>query len=237
MGEALFLPIERLQNMPKEGVFIIYGPPGSGKGTQARKLAEHFNLEHFDTGRAIEKKVHDPSLQNDPIIQKERRNFDSGLLCTPDWAARIVIEETKKLHQSGRGVVFSGSPRTFNESKVLIPFLENLYGRGNICVFRLIIKPETSIFRNSHRRICEKCGHTLVYSKENRKLKKCPKCGGKLVTRVLDKPETIKIRLKEYEERTAPIYSFLKERGIKIMEIDGEPSVDEVHKNILENLK
>jgi adenylate kinase len=221
--------------MPK--VIIIYGPPGSGKGTQARKVAEYFNLEHFDTGRLIEKKVHDPALQDDPIIQRERKNFETGKLCTPEWAAQLVKEEVKKVYQMNKGLVFSGSPRTLPEAKELIPVLEELYKKENIYVLKIEVKPETSIFRNSNRRVCKKCGHPLIYSPENEKLEKCPKCGGELVKRVLDKPEVIKVRLKEFEERTEPIYKLLEERNIRIIEIDGEPSVEEVYQNILKVLE
>ena len=181
----------------KQLVIIIYGPPGSGKGTQARRLADYFNLEHLDTGRVIEKKIYQPELLNDPIIRRERNNFEKGFLCTPKWVAEIVKEKVKQIQGAGRGIVLSGSPRTLPEVKELLVFLEELYGRENIYIFRLMIKPETSIFRNSHRRLCQQCGQMFAYTPENEKLKKCPQCGGQLVRRILDKPATIKIRLRE----------------------------------------
>lgn len=221
--------------MPK--VVIIYGPPGSGKGTQANKIAEKLGLVHFNTGHVIEKKVFDPKLQDDPIIQRERDLFEKGILCTPKWVAEIVNEATEELHKKGKGIVFSGSPRTLPEVKELIVILENLYGKENIYVIKINVKPETSIFRNTRRRVCKKCSHSLVYSSENEKLEKCPKCGGKLVKRVLDKPKTIKVRLNQFNERTEPIYKFLTDRGYKIIDIDGEPSVEKVSEDILEKLK
>lgn len=218
-------------------VVIIYGPPGSGKGTQARKAAEYFNLEHFDTGQVIEKIVHNPDLQDDPIIQREKKNFETGKLCTPEWITEIIKEEIKRIYDSGKGLAFSGSPRTLYEAKEVIPLLEELYSKENIYVLKIEVKPETSIFRNSHRRVCKKCGFSLVYSPENEKLEKCPKCSGQLVKRVLDKPEVINVRLKEFEQRTEPIYKLLEEKGIRIIDIDGEPSVEEVSKNILKALE
>jgi len=223
----------------KQLVVIIYGPPGSGKGTQARRIAEDFALEHFDTGQLIEKWVHRPDLQDDPIIQREKENFEKGILCTPEWVAEIVKEEIRQSHQKGKGIVFSGAFRTLPEAKEVFPSLEDFYGKGNIYVLRMMVNPETSVFRNSHRRVCEKCGQPIVYSPENEKLTECPKCGGKLVRRVLDKPEVIKVRLKEYQKRTEPIYQFWKERGIKVIDIEADKkmSVEDVHRDILKAFK
>jgi adenylate kinase len=117
-------------------IFIIYGPPGSGKGTQARILARQLGIEHFDTGRIIEKLVHDPNKQDDLIIQRERKNFDTGLLCTPKWVLGIVSEKIKK-SKKRKGLIFSGSPRTLEEAKIIIPLLEEMYGKDNICVIQI----------------------------------------------------------------------------------------------------
>ncbi|MFH0906732.1 MAG: nucleoside monophosphate kinase [bacterium] len=222
--------------MNKQSVISVYGPPGSGKGTQAHKLADNFGFEHIDTGRVIEKKVHNPDLYDDPIIQREKKNFDDGILCTPEWVFEIVMNEIKEIHKLGKGILFSGSPRTLPEVEKMAPYLEDLYGKENIYILRLNINPETSIFRNSHRRICEKCGQSIFYSPENEKLEQCPKCNGRLVIRTLDKPETIKVRLEEYEQRTKPVHEFLKKRGIKVIDIDGEPPIEQVYQNILKVL-
>ena len=223
--------------MKDSRVFIIYGPPGSGKGTQAKKLAQKFNLEHFDTGRVIEKIVHDPQKQDDSIIQRERKNFETGILCTPEWVAEIILEVIKDLHKQNKGIIFSGSPRTLPEAKEIISLIEELYGKENIYVIEINVKPETSIFRNSHRRVCKKCGFPLIYTPKNEKLKECPKCGGDIVTRILDKPEVIKIRINQYKTRTEPINNFLEKRGIKVREVDGEPLPEDVFKDILRVIK
>lgn len=221
--------------MPK--IIIIYGPPGSGKGTQANKLAEKLGLVHFDTGYTIEKKVHSVELRDDPIIQRERQLFDNGILCTPEWVAEMIKEAVGKIENEGKGVVFSGSPRTLPETEEFIPFVESLYGKENIYVLKISVKAETSVFRNSYRRVCADCGLSLAYTPENEKLDKCLKCGGKLVKRILDKPEIIKVRLKEFAERTEPIYKYLVGQNYKIINIDGEPSVEEIHQEILSKIK
>lgn len=220
-----------------KAVIIIYGPPGSGKGTQARRIAKQFDLESFDTGQIIEDIIYDPANQDDPIIRREKKNFETGLLCTPEWVTELVKGGIEKYHKQGKGLVFSGSPRTLYEVKVVMPILEKLYGRENLFVVRLLIKPETSIFRNSNRRVCEKCGQPIIFTPENENLEKCPVCGDKLVTRTLDNEKDIKVRLQEYEERTKPIFKFLEDEGYKLIDADGEPPVEEVTKSILEKLE
>jgi adenylate kinase len=223
---------------------VIYGSPGSGKGTQAEKIAQAFDLIHFDTGKIIEKTVHDPKNAHDPIVQEERRLFDTGFLTTPPWTLNLVLENIKKIHSEGRGIVFSGSPRTEYEAEGdkkegipgVIETLEKYYGRENIFFLRLNVSRQTAIYRNIHRRICEKCRFILQYSPENEKLDKCPQCGGKLVRRSLDTADVMKVRLEEYGHRTKPIFDFVEARGYKIIDIDGEPEPDAVARDINEKL-
>ncbi len=217
-------------------VSIFFGPPGAGKGTQARRIAEKFNLVNFDTGKVIEGAVHNPKFQNDPIIQRERRNFDRGYLCTPEWVTEIVQKEIKKIRQNGQGLVFSGSPRTLYEAERIMPLLEQLYGREDIFIFKINLSQESAVFRNLHRRVCEKCGYQIPYSEETKNWQFCPLCGGKLVVRTLDNQESIKIRWQEYRERTQPVFNYLIQNKFKINEINGEPSPDIVFEEVLKCL-
>ncbi|MDO8584601.1 MAG: nucleoside monophosphate kinase [bacterium] len=221
---------------------IVYGSPGAGKGTQANLLAAKLGLIHFDTGKFMEMTVHDPANANDLVIQEQRDNFDSGRLCDPMWAYSIVAAQTKRIHSSGLGIVFSGSPRTELEAftaeggkRGLVDLLEDLYGRGNVHVIYLKIKPETTVYRNSNRMLCSVCGTPVMYLPDAQP-KICPLCGGSFRKRTLDTPEIIKVRLQEFEQRTAPILAKLRERGYEIVEIDGEPMPYLVFATILEKL-
>ena len=222
---------------------IIYGPPGSGKGTQAKLLADKFGLIHFDTGKYIEQVVHDLKNKKNKAIQKQRELFDSGILCNPSWVLKIVSEKTRQLAKIGFGIVFSGSPRTLYEAlgnknqSGLIDVLEKNYGRENVFVFNVDISDKNSIKRNGNRLMCSVCGIQLLATfKDVGRLKMCPFCGGKLYRRILDKPEIIKVRLKEYRERTLPIQKELKKRGYKIININGEPLPEKVFQAIFKKL-
>jgi adenylate kinase len=220
-------------NPTMKKVVILYGPPGSGKGTQANLLAAKLDVIHFDTGRVLEAVVHDPSNQKDPAVRRERKLFDSGILMTPSWVLSVVKKEAKRIHGADYGIVFSGSPRTMFEAKGLLPLLEKLYGKKNIFVFVLEANAETSIKRNSSRLICKFCGYGLLSSYyPSAKPEHCPVCGGPFYRRTLDNPETIKVRLKEYAERTEPVLGFMKKEKVRITKLDATPAPYKVFERI-----
>lgn len=206
---------------------IIYGPPGSGKSTQARLVADAFGLIFFDTGKYIEAALYDPKNARNPIFTRERKNFEAGLLCTPSWVLKIVTAQMQRIVSAGYGVVLSASPRTIYEafgdknSHGLFALFERGYGKKGIFIFELRIVPSSSLKRNSLRKICSVCGTPLL-GEPSKKLKQCPFCGGKLYTRTLDRPKVIKARLLEFKKRTMPIFKRLKAQGFKIHKIDGE---------------
>lgn len=214
--------------MPKLAV-LFFGPPGSGKGTQADLLAKKMGLIHIDTGKYIEQVVHDPRNQKDPIIRRERKNFDAGILTTPSWILKIIKEKAKEVAHADFGVVFSGSPRTLYEAEGLIPLLEKLYGKKSVLPFLLRVKPGTSVHRNSKRKVCSFCATPVMAICS---VPICPLCGARLKTRTVDDPKVIPIRLKEYEERTKPIFDYLKKRKYVIHSIHAEPLPYRVFQNV-----
>jgi len=230
------------KKIPK--VVILMGPPGSGKGTQAELLAERLNLFHLETSKILEEKFREKT-KGDILIEgkkysfsKEKKLWEAGKLCSPPFVTYLVIEKIKELKKARKNLVLSGSPRTLYEAERVIPVLEKLYGKKNIVCFFLEISPEETIFRNSHRRICELMRHPILYLKENEKLKRCPLDGSRLIKRgKLDKPDTIRVRLKEYKERTYPVIEYLKKRKIKIEKINGSPPPAIVFEEILKKLK
>ena len=228
--------------MAKKAI-IIYGPPGAGKGTQANLLAWTKGLIHFDTGKFLEQLVHDPDNQHNPEVAKARKQLDSGELVTPSFVLSITSEETKRIGASGFSIVFSGSPRTLFEAfgdeknKGLIQVLEESYGKENIYPVHLIIDPHKAIQRNKNRKVCSICATAILYNEKSHQHTTCPLCGGALRTRTVDNPAVFETRIKEYEERTAPILVELKKRGYKIYEVDANPLPFEVFDALKAQLK
>jgi len=226
-------------------VIILFGPPGAGKGTQAELLAEKFNLYYLETSKVGERRINLAQKGDYLIIDGKKYYFEDekklwleGKLWSPEFITALIYEEIENLAKQDKNLLLAGSPRTVYEAKKLLPLIKKLYGKENIEVFLIEISPEETIFRNSHRRICELMRHPILYSKETENLKNCPLDGSKLMRREgLDDPETIKIRLDEYKNRTVPIFEVFKREGIEIKKINGEQSVAAVFQDILKALK
>ncbi len=221
---------------------ILFGPPGSGKGTQAQLLADKLNLFHFDTGKYIRDILYNPKLKNNAAIKRERRLNESGQLNTSSWVFGIVSKKIKEIDKINKGIILSGSPRTIAEafgrnsdSNGLMDILEKDYGKKNIFIFILKITAEESIKRNSHRLICSICKTPVLNMPRfrNIKISTCLFCGGKMNHRFDDKKEVISERLKEYENQSQPIIREIKRRNFRIITINGLPLPYKIHRLIM----
>ncbi len=217
---------------------VIYGLPGSGKGTQANLAANMFGLVNFDTGRHLESLWYDPKRQKEVLIKKERKLFEEGKLNTPSFVLNEVSKAVRTTAGMNLGIVFSGSPRTMHEAERLLPLLEKLYGRKKVFFFFLNVNPKDSVLRNTKRRLCTIC-HAGLLAKyyPSTKAKYCPVCAGPLYRRTLDRADIILKRIEEYKERTAPILTFLKKRGSKIKTINGKPEPYKVFRHLEQHIK
>ena len=232
-------------NENNKKIIILLGPPGSGKGTQATLLAEKLDLYYFETSNIIETAIR--SHQADEYVEidgqkytfgREKELWEKGILCSPPFVVHLVERKINELFESGKGIIFAGSPRTMHEGEKIIPQIETLYGKKNIIVILLELSPEQTVFRNSNRKICELMRHPILYTEETKNLEHCPLDGSKLLRRAgLDDAETIKVRIREYEERTFPLVEFFGKVGLKVEKVNGEQSVEGVYKDILKVLE
>lgn len=232
-------------------VIILFGPPGAGKGTQSELLAEKLGLYLFETSKILEREfkkaesLHEDSSER--FVEFEGEKFDilneykiwkQGVLCSPPFVTYLVQKEIKRLFEDGDNLVLSGSPRTLYEAEKIMPFIAELYGKENIKICLIEISAEVTVFRNTHRKICELMRHSILFNKETEKLKLCPLDGSKLVKRKdLDDAKTIKTRLEQYKERTLPLFEYFKNNGFDVKKNDGEKSVAEVHQDILDAIQ
>lgn len=226
--------------MAKPMVIALLGAPGSGKGTQGILLSEKLEAYYFETSHLIERKVTnagpDDFVEIDGqkyYLQKERELWENGILCSPPFVSNLIKKKIKELAAEQKSIILSGSPRTLHEAENLLPLVEESYGKENIKVIEISVSSEASIFRNSHRRICELSRHPILWNEETKDLQNCPLDGSKLMKRKgLDDPETIKTRLVEYKERTLPLLDFFTEEEIEVNKINGEQSPEKVFQDI-----
>ncbi len=228
----------------KKQIIILLGPPGAGKGTQAELLSDKLSLYYFETSKILEQEFKEPDKNSIEIegkkydVLKEKKLWEDGILCSPPFVSYLVMERVKKLAEEGESLVLAGSPRTLYEGERVTPLLKELYGQENIKVFLIDISAKETIFRNTNRRICELIRHPVLYNKETENLKICPLDGSKLIKRKgLDDPEVIKVRLKEYKERTLPLIELFGKQGVEVNKINGEQSVSDVHSDILKAIR
>jgi adenylate kinase len=232
-------------------VIILFGPPGAGKGTQSELLSDKMGLYLFETSKILEREFEKAEKlseeSSERFIEFDNQKFDilhekkiwkEGVLCDPPFVTYLVIQEIQKLFDEGKNLILAGSPRTLYEGEKIMPFIENLYGKENIKTVLIEISPEVTTWRNTHRRICELVRHSILFTKETELLTECPLDGSRLMKREgLDDPDSIKVRLQQYRDRTFPIFEFFKARNIEIKKINGEQDVSSVYEEILKAIQ
>lgn len=221
-----------MKNSNNKIAVMIFGKPGSGKGTQADFFVDKLGLNHFDTGKEIEKTVHNPVLAEDAVIQRERDLFDRGLFNSDDWVISLIGQSIKKISSEDKGIIFSGSPRRPHEGLSVIASLKDAYGKENIYAFVLAVTDDTAIHRNTHRRICKNCLRSVIWKPETISLKECQNCSGPIFKRPLDTEEIMIRRLRGYTTETLPTIDIVKNSGVNFFEIDGERSPEEIFKEL-----
>lgn len=203
---------------------VFMGPPGSGKGTQAKKIAKKLNYYYFGTGDLMREEA-DNETELGRIFEQTWRK---GELVEDHLVIEFVNNKLKEINQ--QNIVFDGFPRSAEQ----VQFFKENFNLNEALAINLEVPVDDLIKRLSTRLVCEKCDHIYKESKVQDK-EVCPACGGHLVERDDDKPEILHERIAVYKEETKPLIDFFKENG-HILNIDGTPSVEEVEKNIWEKI-
>jgi adenylate kinase len=203
---------------------IFLGAPGSGKGTQAKRLAQKFNLDHISTGDILRKAIKDQTQ----LGLEARAYIDAGELVPDNIILGMIREE---LTNQSRGFIFDGFPRTTAQAEGLEKILREV--RMTIDrVINLAVDDAVIVDRLVSRQLCRNCGQEYnLKTKPPKKENVCDLCGGELYRRPDDTADVIKNRLMVYHKKTRPIEDFYRSRGL-LTEIDGNRNFDEVFGSI-----
>lgn len=205
---------------------VFLGPPGSGKGTQAKKLVEKYSLAHIATGDILRRAVKDET----ELGSSAKKFVDAGELVPDEIILGIIKEELTGI---GEGFIFDGFPRTLAQAEGLDGILSEL-GVNIDHVISLKVADETIIDRLVSRRLCKNCGFEFNLKTRPPKIKGvCDRCGGGLFQRTDDTVEVINNRLLVYRQKTEPIENYYRKRGI-LVEVDGDKDFNDVFGSITE---
>ncbi len=208
---------------------VLLGAPGSGKGTQAQKLVERYQIPQISTGDLLRAAVKSGS----ELGKKAKAAMDAGALVTDDIVLGMIKERLNE-PDTKNGFILDGFPRNIAQAEALDKLLDELQQPLDTAL--LIDVPfDLLLQRLTGRLTCGKCG--AVYNKFTSPPKVegvCDVCGGELIHRADDNEETITKRLKVYEEQTAPLIEYFRDG--RLLEVNGVGDVDEIYNTIVEKL-
>ena len=208
---------------------IFIGPPGSGKGTQAKRLASRLGVPHISTGDMLREAV----AAGTPVGQKAASIMASGGL-VPDDVMIEIINDRLAQTDAQKGFILDGFPRTLVQAEKLDGLVGN--GKSGLRVLQLLVPDEAIVRRITLRRTCAQCG--AIYHLENNPPANdsvCDRCGAEVIARPDDNEEAVRKRLEAFHRQTLPVATYYKSKSI-LREVDGVGPVDEVFERIEKSL-
>lgn len=209
---------------------ILIGPPGSGKGTQAKLLAERQRIPHISTGDILR-----DAVKRETELGKKAAPIMAGGGLVPDDLMVGIIRERLREKDARRGFVLDGFPRTLIQAEKLDQLLTG-NGDGRVNVVSLLVPDEVIVGRIVDRRTCPNCG--AIYHLENSPPKKdevCDRCGAKLTARADDTETAIRTRLDAFRRQTTPVVGYYRNKSW-LREVDGLGTVQEVFERLEQSL-
>ncbi len=206
---------------------IMLGAPGAGKGTQAKKIAEKYGIPHISTGDIFRANIKNGTK----LGNKVKTYMDQGLLVPDELVCDLVVDRIQQA-DCAKGYILDGFPRTIPQAESLDAALKAA-GESVDYAIDVNAPDENIVKRMGGRRACVGCGATyhLVYA-PTKKEGICDVCGGELILRDDDKPETVQKRLDVYHEQTQPLIDYYDKKGI-LRTVDGSMSMEDVFTAIL----
>lgn len=199
---------------------IIMGPPGAGKGTQAKKIIAKYNIPHISTGDMFREAMEEGT----PLGLLAKKYINDGHLVPDDVTIGLVKERLSK-DDCAKGYLLDGFPRTIPQAEALDKLAAEI-GREITVVISIDTPKEELIRRITGRLVCKNCG--APYHKETRKPKVpgiCDICGGELVQRPDDNKEALEVRLAHYDKQTKPLLEYYEKKGL-VHTLDGKKGAD-----------
>ena len=205
---------------------IMLGAPGAGKGTQAKKIADKYQIPHISTGDIFR-----ANIKNGTELGKKAKAYmDQGALVPDELVVDLVADRVKQ-DECEKGYVLDGFPRTIPQAESLDEVLASMGQRIDFAI-DVEVPDEHIVRRMSGRRACVGCGATYhVVHAPAKKEGICDRCGEALILRDDDKPETVTKRLSVYHEQTQPLIDYYKKKGC-LAGVDGTKDMEEVFEDI-----
>lgn len=206
---------------------VMLGAPGAGKGTQAKRIADKYQLPHISTGDIFRANIKNGT----ELGQKAKTYMDQGLLVPDELVVDLVVDRLSQ-EDCKEGYILDGFPRTIPQAEALDTAL-NAIGESMDYAINVEVPDASIIERMSGRRACVACGGTYHTTFNPTKVADlCDACGGQLILRDDDKAETVKKRLDVYHEQTKPLIEYYSSKNI-LVDIDGTQPMDEVFNAIV----
>jgi len=210
---------------------VLLGPPGAGKGTQAKMISEKLDIPHISTGDILRESV----KKDTPLSREVKQIMEKGELVSDSLLEKIIRERLNE-KDCEKGFLLDGYPRNLSQSETLKSILSEKNIFESVVALEISVPDDEIVKRLKNRRSCPNCG--MVYNLTTNPPKKdslCDGCGSQLVLRDDDKEETVRQRLLVYHQKTEPVIVFF-EKYKKLLKVNGNQTPERILGEVLEKL-